>query len=146
MPVFTLIFIATLFATTTTRLWLARRHLHHIGAHRDNVPQDFADHIGLESHQKAADYSSAKTRLDVMHIFLDTALLLAFTLGGGIQLLADMWQGVLGSGLWRGVALISSVLVISSLFEFPLNLYRTFVIDARFGFNKMTIGLFIADC
>jgi len=145
MPVFTLIFIAALFATTTTRLWLARRHLRHIGAHRDSVPQDFADHIGLESHQKAADYSSAKTRLDVMQIFLDTTLLLAFTLGGGIELLANFWQGMLDSGLWRGVALISSVLVISSLFEFPLNLYRTFVIDARFGFNKMTIGLFIAD-
>jgi len=145
MPVFTLIFIAALFATTTTRLWLARRHLRHIRVHRDTVPQDFADHIGLESHQKAADYSSAKTRLDVMQICLDTTLLLAFTLGGGIQLLADFWQGLLGNGLWRGVALIASILVVSSLFELPLNLYRTFVIDARFGFNKMTIGLFTAD-
>jgi len=145
MPVFTLIFIAALIATTTTRLWLARRHLRHIRMHRDTVPQDFADHIGLESHQKAADYSSAKTRLDVMQICLDTTLLLAFSLGGGIQLLADFWQGLLGEGLWRGVALIASILVVSSLFELPLNLYRTFVIDARFGFNKMTIGLFTAD-
>jgi STE24 endopeptidase len=145
MPVFTLIFIAALCATTVTRLWLARRHLRHIRSHRDAVPADFADHIGLESHQKAADYSSAKTRLDVMQIFLDTTLLLAFTLGGGIQLLADFWQGLPGNGLWRGVALIASILLISSLFELPLSLYRTFVIDARFGFNKMTIGLFIAD-
>ncbi|MDP2783699.1 MAG: M48 family metallopeptidase [Sulfurimicrobium sp.] len=145
MPFFTLIFIAALFATIATRLWLAQRHLRHIRSHRDAVPHDFAEHIGLESHQKAADYSSAKTRLDVIQILLDTTLLLAFTLGGGIQLLADFWQGILGSGLWRGVALIASILVISSLFELPLNLYRTFVIDARFGFNKMTIGLFIAD-
>ena len=145
MPVFTLIFIAALLVTTATRLWLAQRHLRHVRSHRDTVPQDFAEHIGLESHQKAADYSSAKTRLGVVHIILDATLLLVFTLGGGIQALADFWQGLLGSGLWRGVALIASVLVISSLLELPLSLYRTFVIDARFDFNKMTIGLFLAD-
>ena len=145
MPVFTLIFIAALFATTATRLWLAQRHLRHIRLHRNAVPLDFAEHIELESHQKAADYSCAKTRLDVIHVLLDATLLLVFTLGGGIQALADFWQGLLGSGLWRGVALIASVLVISSLFELPLSLYRTFVIDARFGFNKMTFGLFLAD-
>ncbi|MEN6586654.1 MAG: M48 family metallopeptidase, partial [Sulfuricella sp.] len=145
MPVFTLIFIAALFLTTAARLWLAQRHLRHVRSHRDAVPPDFAEHIGLESHQKAADYSCAKTRLGVVHIILDAALLLVFTLGGGIQALADFWQGLLGAGLWRGVALIASVLVISSLLELLLGLYRTFVIDARFNFNKMTIGLFLAD-
>ncbi|BCB26989.1 integral membrane zinc-metalloprotease [Sulfurimicrobium lacus] len=145
MPVFTLIFIAALLLTTATRLWLAQRHLRHVRSHRDTVPPDFAEHIGLESHQKAADYSCAKTRLGVAHIIVDAALLLVFTLGGGIQALADFWQGLLGAGLWRGVALIASVLVISSLLELPLSLYRTFVIDARFNFNKMTIGLFLAD-
>jgi len=145
MPVFTLIFIAALFATTATRLWLAQRHLRHIRLHRDTVPRDFAEQIGLESHQKAADYTCANTRLDVIQILLETTLLLVFTLGGGIQLLADFWQGLVGTGLWRGVTLIASILVISSLFELPLSLYRTFVIDARFNFNKMTIGLFLAD-
>jgi STE24 endopeptidase len=145
MPVFTLSFITALLATTAIRLWLAQRHLRHIRRHRDAVPEDFAGHIALESHQKAADYSSAKTRLGLFHIVLDAILLLAFTLGGGIQALADFWLGLLGSGLWRGVALIVSVLVISSLLELPLSLYRTFVIDARFDFNKMTLGLFLAD-
>ncbi|MFN3397279.1 MAG: M48 family metallopeptidase [Sulfurimicrobium sp.] len=145
MSVFTLIFIAALLVTTATRLWLARRQLRHVRAHRDAVPRDFAEHIGLDSHQKAADYTCAKTRLDIVHVILDAMLLLFFTLGGGIQALADFWQGLLGAGLWRGVALIASVLVISGLLELPLGLYRTFVIDARFGFNKMTIGLFLAD-
>lgn len=145
MSAFTLIFLATLFATTATRLWLALRHLRHIRLHRDAVPLDFAEHIGLESHRKAADYACAKTRLNLIQILLEATLLLAFTLGGGIQALADFWQGLLGSGLWRGVALIASVLVISSVLELPMDLYRTFVIDARFGFNKMTIGLFLGD-
>jgi STE24 endopeptidase len=145
MPVFTLIFIAALFVATATRLWLARRQLRHVRAHRDAVPRDFAEHIALDSHQKAADYTCAKTRLDIVHVILDAILLLIFTLGGGIQALADLWQGLLGVGLWRGVALIASVLVISGLLELPLSLYRTFVIDARFNFNKMTLGLFLAD-
>lgn len=145
MPVFTLIFAFALLLTTTTRLWLARRHLRHIQLNRQAVPQDFADSISLESHHKAADYSSSKTRLGMLHSLLDAALLLAFTLGGGIQALTDYWQNILGDGLWRGVALIVSVLVISSLLEIPLSLYRTFVIDARFGFNKMTPGLFLLD-
>lgn len=145
MPFFTQIFIAALVVTTAIRLWLAQRHLRHINLHRDAVPADFADHIGLASHQKAADYSSAKTRLGLFHILLDAALLLAFTLGGGIQALTSFWQELLGNGLWHGVALIVSVLVISSLIELPLSLYRTFVIDARFDFNKMTLGLFLAD-
>ncbi len=145
MPVFTLVFIAALFVATATRLWLARRQLRHVRAHRDAVPRDFAEHIALDSHQKAADYTCAKTRLDIVHVILDAILLLIFTLGGGIQALADLWQGLLGIGLWRGVALIASVLVISGLLELPLSLYRTFVIDARFNFNKMTLGLFLAD-
>lgn len=145
MPLFTQIFIAALLLTTAIRLWLAQRHLRHIRRHRAAVPADFAGHIALASHQKAADYSSAKTRLGLFHILLDATLLLAFTLGGGIQALADFWQELLGSGLWRGVALIGSVLVISSLLELPLSLYRTFVIDARFDFNKMTLGLFLID-
>lgn len=145
MPVFTLIFIAALFVATATRLWLARRQLRHVRAHRDAVPRDFAEHIALDSHQKAADYTCAKTRLDIVHVILDAILLLIFTLGGGIQALADLWQGLLGVGVWRGVALIASVLVISGLLELPLSLYRTFVIDARFNFNKMTLGLFLAD-
>jgi STE24 endopeptidase len=145
MSVFTLIFILALLLTTATRLWLAQRHLRHIQLNRHAVPQDFADRITVESHHKAADYSSSKTRLGIFHTLLDVLLLLAFTLGGGIQMLTDYWQINLGDGLWRGVALITSVLIISSLFEMPLSLYRTFVIDARFGFNKMTFSLFLAD-
>lgn len=145
MPVFSLIFIIALLATTLIRLWLAQRHLYHVLRHRDAVPQDFAEHIALESHQKAADYTRAKTRLGIVHILLDATLLLVFTLGGGIQFLADLWQGLLGAGPWHGVALIVSVLVISSLLELPLSLYRTFVIDARFDFNNMPLGLFLVD-
>jgi STE24 endopeptidase len=149
MQLFTLIFIFALALSTLTRLWLASRQLNYVMARRDAVPSDFSGQIALDSHQKAADYTQAKTRLGILNILLESALLLALTLGGGIQSLADLWlewlPAWLDSELWRGVALILSVLLISALIELPLGWYRTFVIDARFGFNKMTLGLFLTD-
>ncbi len=142
---FTLIFLAALATSVFSRYWLAQRHIRHIQAHRASVPQDFADRISLESHQKAADYSIAKTRLGNLHLVVETALLLGFTLGGGIEALYGLWRELLGTGLWQGTALILSVFAISSLIEIPLGFYSAFGIDARFGFNKMTVKLFFAD-
>ena len=142
---FSLIFLAALATSVLLRYWLAQRHMRHIQAHRASVPQDFADRINLESHQKAADYSIAKTRLGNLHLALETALLLTFTLGGGIEALNGLWHGLLGAGLWQGAVLILSVFALSTLFEIPLGFYSAFGIDARFGFNKMTVKLFFSD-
>src|SRR3989338_3525529 len=142
---FTLFFIAALALTTLARLWLARRHLAYVGAHRGAVPEAFHEKISLPDHQKAADYTSAKTRLAMLGMLFDAALLLAFTLGGGIQFIADLCRGWFGSPLAQGVATIVAVLLLSSLLEAPFSLYRTFVIEARFGFNKMTLRLYLID-
>ncbi|MDP1997046.1 MAG: hypothetical protein Q8J90_07580 [Gallionella sp.] len=87
---FTFIFVIALVFTSLARLWLARRHLAHIAAHRAAVPEAFREKIMLADHQKAADYTTAKTRFAMLGILFDAVLLLAFTLGGGIQFLADL--------------------------------------------------------
>ncbi|HXZ95517.1 MAG TPA: M48 family metallopeptidase [Burkholderiales bacterium] len=145
MHIFTGVFLVALLLTTAARLWLGNRHIRYIRAHRDNVPQEFAPQINLSAHHKAADYSSAKTRLHMTHAVIDALLLLALTLGGGLQLLSDWWTGWLGDGLAFGIALIVSVAVIISIIEIPIDIYRIFVIEARFGFNQMTPTLFIID-
>ena len=147
---FSLIFITALVLTTLAKLWLARRHLAYIAAHRTTVPEAFNEKIPLSDHQKAADYTSAKTRFDMLGTVFDAALLLAFTLGGGIQSVSDLISTKLGTGWFdspiaQGVATIVVVLLIYSILEAPFNLYRTFVIEARFGFNKMTFGLYLLD-
>jgi STE24 endopeptidase len=139
------LFIAALLLTTLAKLWLAKRHLAHIAAHRAQVPDAFRASIELADHQKAADYTSAKTRLSMLDALSEAVVLLAFTLGGGIAWLASAWQHVLAAPIAQGIALFASVLLISSLLETPFSLYRTFAIEARFGFNKMTLGLYIAD-
>jgi STE24 endopeptidase len=142
---FTFIFIAALALTTLAKLWLGRRHLVYIAAHRAAVPEAFREKIQLGDHQKAADYISARTRFDMLHTLFDAALLLAFTLGGGIQFIAEVCNNWFNSSLAQGMATLVAVLILSSLLEAPFNLYRTFVIEARFGFNKMTLALYLLD-
>ncbi|HEY5994367.1 MAG TPA: M48 family metallopeptidase [Gallionellaceae bacterium] len=142
---FTGLFVAALALTTLAKLWLARRHLAHIAAHRAEVPAAFSAQIDLGAHQKAADYTSAKTRLSMLEAVFEAVVLLGFTLGGSIGWLAGFWEHVFGSTILQGIALFASVLLLSGLLEAPFGLYQTFVIEARFGFNKMTLALYLID-
>ena len=143
---FAWVFLAALAAATVTRLWLAQRQMRHVRAHREAVPATFAAVIPLASHQKAADYTVAKARLGMIDVVLGAVVLLALTLGGGIQLLSDVWARAFASGsIAHGTALILSVVFLQSLIGMPLALYRTFVLEQRFGFNRMTLRLFLTD-
>lgn len=139
-------FIVAVALAAGTRLWLAWRQVRHVQAHRDAVPAGFAGVIPLAAHQTAADYAIAKTRLGLVDLSIGTAALLVLTLGGGIQGLSNLLaQGFDAAGIWHGVGLIVSVAVLLSLLELPVTLWRTFVIEARFGFNRQTAATFVAD-
>jgi len=143
---FSWVFLAALAAATLTRLWLSRRQLSHVRAHRGAVPPTFAATIPLSAHQKAADYTVAKSKLGMLDALLDAVVVLGFTLGGGVQWLAAQWGKVLSpDSIWHGAALIVTVLVLQALIGLPLGLYRTFGIEQRFGFNRMTFKLFVVD-
>jgi STE24 endopeptidase len=143
---FTWVFLAAVALATMTRLWLAQRQIHHVRAHRGAVPQLFAESIPLASHQKAADYTVVKSRLGIVDTLLDAAILLIFTLGGALQWLSDQWERIVpSSSLWHGIALILTVLFLRGLIGLPLSVYRIFGIEERFGFNRMTLRLFVTD-
>jgi len=141
---FTTIFIAAFALTLLGRLWLSLRHIRHIAAHRGAVPAGFAERIPLEAHQKAADYTIARQRFGLRTTLVDAALLLTLTLGDGLAWLHDFWAARL-DGLPYGLALIFSLMLVSAIIDLPFSLYRQFVIEARFGFNRMTLGLFFSD-
>jgi len=145
MSTFSVLFLAALLIATGMRLWLATRHVQHIWAHRDAVPAAFADEISLEAHRKAADYSIAKTRLNIAAIVFDAALLLVLTFGGGLQAIDNLAASFFPGGIARGVLFVAILTVIMSVIELPFSLYRTFGIESRFGFNKMTLAMFFAD-
>jgi STE24 endopeptidase len=141
---FTLVFLAAVALTLAVRLWLALRHIGHVAAHRGRVPAEFAERIPLAAHQKAADYTIDKSRFGIVGSLVDSALLLALTLGGGLAALHDFWSAR-SDGLPYGLAMIFSVMLVSGLVDLPFSLYRQFVIEARHGFNRMSLGLFFAD-
>lgn len=145
MQTFTLVFLAALLLTALIQVWLAARHIRHIRAHQNKVPDDFARQIDLADHRKAADYTCAKTRAGYPGILLHVVLLLIFTLGGGLSALSNFWAGWLSDPLAQGMALIISTFFIMGIAEIPLSYYRTFVIEAQYGFNKMTRGMFFTD-
>jgi len=142
---FTTLFVAALLLSTSIKLWLALRQMRHVLANRNKVPDVFSAQVELAAHQKAADYTRAKTQLSILTALFEAVLLLAFTLGGGLQLLADWSNASFGNPLAQGMAIIVSVLLITSILEIPFSLYSTFVIEARFGFNKMTFKLYLLD-
>ena len=145
MNVFAILFLAALITATGLRLWLASRHVRHIQANRGAVPAAFSNDIGLDAHQKAADYSSAKTRLNMKALVFDAAVLLVLTFGGGLQAIDNLTASIFSSGILRGVAFVAILTVILSVIELPFDLYRTFGIESRFGFNKMTVAMFFGD-
>ena len=134
----TWLFLGALAAATATQLWLAKRQIGHVRAHRDAVPRMFAEAISLDAHQKAADYTVAKTQLGMLEIVLGTFALLALTLGGLVDWLGAQWTRFFEpQSLAHGVTLCASVAVLLAALELPFSIYRTFVIEARFGFNRV---------
>lgn len=142
---FTLVFLAALILSTALRCWLDIRHLRHVTAHRERVPDNFAGRIDLADHRKAADYTVAKVRLGLLEIAVDALLLLVLTLGGGLALIDQVLRELLGGGYLHGLALFACVAVLGFFIGLPASLYRTFRIEARFGFNKLTWPLWFAD-
>ena len=141
----TLLFAAALLLGLALKFWLATRQVRHVARHRATVPPAFAATISLAAHQKAADYTIAKVRFGLLELALGAAVLLGWTLLGGLDTLNQALLGWLGSGMVQQLALVAGFVLIGGVVELPLSLYQTFVLEQRFGFNKMTLPLWLAD-
>ncbi len=141
----TVLFVAFLLAGATVRFWLARRQIAHVTQHRDRVPAAFSEKIRLSSHQRAADYTVQRTELRITQGLIDVAILLGLTVGGGLAWLDALLIGSITDDLWRQVALVVIVVAFLSAMQLPFTLYRQFKLEAKFGFNRMTWRLFLAD-
>lgn len=142
---FTFAFAVALAAGLVVKLWLATRQVRHVARHRDAVPAAFAQAITLAAHQKAADYTVAKTRFSLLEMAWGTAVLLGWTLLGGLDLLNKLLMDWVGGGMLQQLALLSAFALISGLLDLPFTLWQTFRLEERFGFNKMTWRLWLLD-
>lgn len=140
-----LLFIVFFIINTCGQLYLSIRQSQAVLSHRDSVPTAFVHSISLPEHQKAADYTLAKQRLARYEILFQALLLLVFTLGGGLDLLARISQLWINNAIGRGIVLIGLFALVNMILSWPLAWYRSFRLEARFGFNKMTLTTFISD-
>ncbi len=145
---FTLIFALALLASLSAKFWLATRQMRHVATHRDQVPAAFAANVTLDAHRRGADYTLAKGRFGLLATAFGTLVLLGWTLLGGLdalnQALLDTVHPRLGNMAYQ-LALLMAFALIGSVLDLPFEIYSTFRIEQRFGFNRMTPRLFIAD-
>lgn len=142
---FSVLFVSFLVVTLAVRFWLGSRHIHHVLAHRSAVPAEFAEKIPLPAHQKAADYTVAKTKLGLLMLLVNAVVLISFTLLGGLQWLSVTLFKLIGHGMTYQLALLASFAFITAVIDLPFDYYKQFILEAKFGFNKMTLRLFITD-
>ncbi len=142
---FSILFVSFIILTLIVRFWLASRHIRHVLTHRGAVPAEFAEKIPLAAHQKAADYTVARTKFGLLALLVNTLVLVGFTLLGGLQWLSVEIFKLTGGGMTYQLALLAAFALISGLIDLPFDYYKQFGLEQRFGFNKMTRGLFFAD-
>ncbi|CAM5186244.1 hypothetical protein CDEF62S_02492 [Castellaniella defragrans] len=145
MDLLTLLFLVCLLGDVFIRYWLARRQIRYVLAHRNEVPAPFAGRIGLHSHQRAADYTVTRSQLSVIERIIEAAVLLALTLLGGLQAINLELGRLIESELWRQMALVGVVLALLGGVGLAFSAWKTFHLEARFGFNRMTPRLFVID-
>ena len=143
--IFTLVFAGLLLLNLALKLWLASRQIRHVAQHRSAVPADFEGIIELNAHQKAADYTLAKLRLGHWDLAIDAVLLLCWTLLGGLNTLDRFLMQLLGPGMWQQLLLVLSFIFIGGVLNLPVSWYQTFKVEQQFGFNNMTLGLWVSD-
>ena len=143
---FATIFVAFALAALGWRLWLLARHARHVARHRGRVPEDFAAVVPPEAHARAADYTRDKVRVAMAEAaFVDGALVLAMSVGGGLALLDGASRAIFGEGYARDLATVFGFLAVGAAASLPFDVWRTFGVEARHGFNQTTPATFVAD-
>jgi STE24 endopeptidase len=139
------LFVFAVVAGVGLELWLSARQAAAVALHRERVPGPFVASISASEHAKAADYTLARLRFGRLGTLIDAALTLALTVGGGIAAIDELWGRTALAEPWLGVAVIATVAAVMQLVNLPLAAWRTFGLEARFGFNRTTPALFVAD-
>jgi STE24 endopeptidase len=148
-PFVTLLFLIALVSCVIAKFWLLQRQVKAVASHRGEVPAHFKEKISLESHQKAADYTLAKSRIALLDIALSALFVVALTLMGGLQHIHDWMRGIGVTRQWNPIitqlGIFGVIVLLGSLIDLPLSLWKQFGVDEKFGFNRMTLKLYLLD-
>ena len=143
MPSLLIAFIVAATAWTGLSLYLSSRQVAYVRRHRDAVPADFAAGVTLEEHRKAADYTVAHERLARVTPCSTWRFRSPGCWGASIFSTARLPRSCRHRSGWA--SLPGRDLYHRRLLRLPLDVYETFVLEQRFGFNRTTPLTFIAD-
>lgn len=144
----TLLFVVFVTASLLTKLWLDTRQARFVAQHRNAVPDAFRDEVTLLSHQRATAYTLDKLRFGLLNTAISTAVLLGWTLLGGLDWLNHVVRDAVfprWGGLAYQLALLGAFTAIGAIIEWPMDAWNTFRIEQRHGFNRMTWGMWMGD-
>jgi STE24 endopeptidase len=138
-------FLIAVTAETLTRLWLGFRQVAAVQAHRNEVPEPFRGQVALADQQKAADYTAARVRLGRCATGVEALVKIGLTLGGGLAAIDALWRHADLREPWHGLLVVATVMLLLQVVGLPFSLWRTFKVEARFGFNRVSPRLYAAD-
>ena len=142
---FSYIFLLFVLSSVSIKIWLSMRQIKAVKSHQDRVPTAFTADISLESHKKAANYTEAKMKLSNVATLVDATLLLALTFGGILNWLHAFSSTAASGTILSGLVFFGLLGLFISLVQLPIDLYKTFILEEKFGFNKMPFSLFFKD-
>jgi len=142
---FTFIFLFAILTSVVALLWLNFRQDRAIKSSFNEVPEGFNETITLEDHQKAGHYTQAKLLANHFEIIFSTIVLLLWTVGGAMNWLDVFWHERISDPILLGTVFILSIMMIASFIDLPFSIYRNFILEEKFGFNRMTIKTFTGD-
>ena len=112
---------------------------------RGDLPPEFSDVWDAERYSRSQSYIRTNTVFGIGSSAFMLAVTLIFWFAGGFNVL-DLW--VRGFGLhpiWNGLIFVSVLMTARGIISLPFDIYHTFVIEERFGFNKTTLKTFVLD-
>lgn len=142
---FFFIFIILACASVAIKCWLSLRQMSYVKAHRDEIPSDFKGQVTLSNHQRAADYTVAQQKLSIYENLWSLLILLGWTVLGGLNVLSQNLAHYIGNNIGYGISLLLLFFFINGLLGLPWSWWSTFKLEHRFGFNNMTLGLWLKD-
>ncbi|MGC6464237.1 MAG: M48 family metallopeptidase [Akkermansiaceae bacterium] len=112
---------------------------------KPELPEEFHGVWDDEKYRKAQEYEKAQARFGILSSITSLTLLLVFWLFGGFGWLDETTQSWGAGPIVTGLYFLGLIYLLTWLSSLPFDLYHTFVLEERFGFNKTTAGTYVGD-
>ena len=138
-------FLVVFTLRSATQIFLNRLNISHLRKHGGTVPDLFRDTVDAEKLQRISAYTVDSARFGIVSTLASQIFFLAILLSGFLPWLVDTIMRLDWGTIPGGLIFFAVFGILSGVFRIPFDLYDTFVIENRYGFNTRTFRLWVAD-